>query len=590
MSQEPSIHHAHKLFQERDFASAEALCRDMLAAGVSGFQAHQLIALIRFQQGRLRESEDFFAEALRSAPYNPELNFNYGNLLMQMGRAVEAIKSYEITVSQVPHSSLPLCNLGAALGSVGRITDSIAALRRALDIDPHMPEARQNLASNLMLSGLIDEAIPEFRKAISGRSGRYINAEIGLLFSLNLKHDMSRELVRSEHFEWGRKVSSAGCVSRHDFTLSREPDRPLRVGIVSSDLKEHSVAAFLEPLLEASDRRQLEFFAYSDTTGVDEVTKRLRQYFSVWRDMHSLEDFRWAELVRSDSIDILIDLGGHTTASRVSAFSLRPAPVQVSWLGYPNTTGLAEMDYRLSDEHSDPSGDADAFYSERLIRLPGGPWCYRPRDGTPSVGVRNVPFSAPIVYGSFNAVHKLNDKTLRAWGRILQRVPGSTLLLKAAAFNDCGVRELYLQKLEKFGVVRSRVDFLGYASTMSDHLASYSKMDICLDTYPYCGTTTTFEALHMGVPVVTQKGLSHASRVGMSILERLGRPEWIASDEEGYVEIATLLAADRSTLSSVRSGLRAELERSSLMDRTRFAADFSSALRQMWIEWCQGIS
>ena len=582
-----TLRRAHLLLQQGAFAEAEVLCSEIVAASPGHPKALQVLALIRHQQGRFHEALDVFAEALSVAPEDPELNFNYGNLLMQVGRAAEAICAYEITVSKVGHDALPFCNLGAALGSVGRITDSIKMLRRALEIAPSMAEARQNLASDLLLAGLGEQAIPEFRRAIADRAGSYLNAEIGLLFSLNLQASIPREQVASEHREWGRKVSmNVGPASRW-FSLSREPDRPLRVGIVSADLKEHSVAAFLEPMLAGLGGREYEFFAYSETVGADVVTSRFRGYFSVWRDTYGLSDRRWSDLVRGDAIDILVDLGGHTTGSRLRAFALRPAPVQVSWLGYPNTTGLPEMDYRITDELVDPSGLSERHHTEELVRLAGGAWCYRPRDGTPPVDVRDFPQRIPVTFGCFNAVHKLNEDIFALWGRILRLTPGSILMLKAAAFGDEGVRELQLRRLGKAGVDTSRVRFLDYSASMSSHLACYNEVDIALDTYPYGGTTTTFEALHMGVPVVTKFGDTHASRVGMSILERLGIAGWAARTDDEYVEIAVRLAGDRKALTVVRSGLRARLERSSLMNQPRFSAEVAGVFRRIWRNWCE---
>lgn len=586
MSKGSDIELAHRFLQSGELVKAMSACALILEKNPSHAQALQVAALVRQQQGSFEDAERFYVEALRAAPTNPEINFNYGNFLMQVGRPNDAVRAYRVTVSQVADDPLPLCNLGAALGSIGRISESVAMLRRALELDPSTAEARQSLASNLMLSGLSELAVPEFEQAISSKSGSYSNAEIGLLFSLTTSPRWSRDHVWRAHRDWGAKIAAALPAYSRNFAVSKETDRPLRVGFVSADFKEHSVAAFLEPLLEATNRKDLDYFAYSETLSPDAVTLRLKDYFSVWRDMHGLSDHRWSDIVRSDSIDILVDLSGHTTGSRVRAFSLRPAPVQVTWLGYPNTTGLKEMDYRLTDEISDPSGLADPYYSERLVRLGGGPWCFRPRDGTPPVSDRYASANSPLVFGSFNSVHKFNDDLLCLWSRVLKAVPSSILMLKAAAFSDVGVREMYMDKMERLGVSRGRIRFADYAETMAEHLAAYHDVDIALDSFPYAGTTTTFEALYMGVPVITRCGNNHASRVGASILSRLGRSEWIGRDDDEYVEIAKSLAMDSGLRRQNRMSLRGELEASVLMDKARFAAEFSGALRGMWREWC----
>ena len=577
---------AHRYLKQGSFQDALRVGFAILEAEPLNAQALQVIALVRHQQGLLDEADIYFRKSLGCEPMNPEVNFNYGNLLMHQGRSTDAVRCYRQCVEVGVKDPLLLCNLGAALGSIGEITESIKTLRECLAINPTIAEARQSLASNLMLSGMTEEAINEFKRAIDFKSGFYPNAEIGLLFCLTASDVRPMDEVYRAHLEWGKKTASLLPAYPAHFSISREPERQLRIGIVSADLKEHSVAAFLEPLLEASDRNDLDFFAYSETPLPDEVTGRLKGYFSVWRDVHGLADHAWADLVRSDSIDVLIDLSGHTTGSRLRAFSLRAAPVQISWLGYPNTTGLPQMDYRLADELTDPSGIADRYYSEKLLRLSCGTWCFRARDGTPPVSPRIIGRRPEIVFGSFNSVHKFNRPLIRLWARVLNSVPGSVFLLKAGALNDHGVRKFYRDMFIDEGILGERIIFADYSQSMSEHLSNYGGVDVALDSFPYAGTTTTFEALYMGVPVVTKRGQTHASRVGASILSRLGRQGWIADSDDEYVAIAAALASDSAGLASVRKVLRAELEGSVLMDKNKFCAEFSRVIRSTWTEWC----
>lgn len=569
------------LFEQGRLAEAEEVCLGIFRADPRHASTFELMGSLRQQQGRPADAEHCFRQALALDPNHPEAVFNLGNLLMTLGRSAEALDYYQRSEELLPGRPMPGSNLGVALTDVGRHTDAIAAIRRALAIQPDYYFARNNLAMFLALTGKVAESVPEYRRAIR-EAGDYPNAEMGLLLALNSLAEASPEQVFEEHRSWGRRVSSQLAGERLNPSPDRTPGRVIRLGFVSGDFRDHAVATFLEPLLARLDRRRFFVAAYSDVRVPDVVTARMQAYCDLWRPMFGAQDSALAAQVAADRIDILVDLGGHTAGSRLRAFARRPAPLQVSWLGYPNTTGLPEMDWRITDDVADPSGVAEGFHTERLARLATGAWCFRPHAESPPVAVRDRSPTTPIVFGCFNVPRKFDDGQLRNWAAVLAAVPDARLLLKAEPFGDHGVKAATLDRLAALGIAPARVDFTSYLPTRAEHLACYGRIDVALDTYPYGGTTTTCEALYMGVPVVTLAGRTHASRVGLSLLDRIGRAEWAARDGQEFVDIAVGLAKDRARLAELRRSLRSEMERSPLMDEAGFAKEFEEALGRMW--------
>lgn len=584
-----NIQEAHStavgLFEQGRLEDAENVCLAIFRADSRHAPTFELMGSLRQQQGRLFDAEHCFRQALAIDPNHPESVFNLGNLLMVLGRSAEALPYFQKSEALLPGRPMPGSNLGVALTDVGRHTDAIEAIRRALMIQPDYYFARNNLAMFMALTGKVADSIPEYRRAIR-EAGNYPNAEMGLLLALNSLAELSPEQVFEEHRSWGLRASSLLATERLKPAPERAAGRVIRLGFVSSDFRDHAVATFIEPLLAHLDRGRFFIAGYSDVRAPDAVTSRLQGCCDLWRPMLGVPDAAWAAQIVTDQIDVLVDLGGHTAGSRLRAFARRPAPVQVSWLGYPNTTGLPEMDWRITDALADPVGESDDLHTERLMRLPTGAWCFRPHSEAPAVPVREGDPAKPIVFGCFNVPRKFDDIQLRNWAAVLVAVPGSRLLLKAEPFGDHGVKASTLDRLASVGIDPRRVDFATYLPTRTDHLAFYGRIDVALDTYPYGGTTTTCEALYMGVPVVTLAGRTHASRVGQSLLTRIGRPEWVAHDDKEFVRIAVDLANDRPALDRLRSGLRSEMRASALMDEPAFARAMGLALESMWKAYC----
>jgi predicted O-linked N-acetylglucosamine transferase (SPINDLY family) len=316
------------------------------------------------------------------------------------------------------------------------------------------------------------------------------------------------------------------------------------------------------------------------------MTARFRQHAHVWREIGAVTDADAAELIRRDGIDILVDLAGHTFGNRLLLFARRPAPVQVTYLGYCDTTGMNAIDYRLTDALADPPGTTERLHTERLVRLPDCAWCFRPPEGAPPVSPPPFERTGGITFGCFSAIPKLTEEALRLWSRILLAVPRSRLLLKNVAFREVATQSRIRALLESAGIAADRIELLGPTPDIAGHLATYGHVDIALDTFPYHGTTTTCEALWMGVPVITLAESAHASRVGVSRLTHAGLPEFIAADQDDYARIAVQLAADTNRLADLRSHLRSRMAASPLMDAPRFAQNVEAAYREMWRKWC----
>jgi predicted O-linked N-acetylglucosamine transferase (SPINDLY family) len=463
----------------------------------------------------------------------------------------------------------------------GLISEAEQHHRRCIELKPDYHKAWNNLGNDLRDQGRLSEARDAYRMALQLEPD-YMRAHSNLLFSM--LYDMAdSQAVYDEHLQWDSMHAAGLMPLAKDDRRDADPERKLRIGYVSPDFREHSVAYFIEPILAAHERNHFEIYCFSDVHRPDAVTARLKGYADKWLDISACSDEAVAEMIRQECIDILIDLAGHTSHHRLMVFARKPAPVQATYLGYPATTGMSAMDYRLTDEWADPAGQ-ERYHSEQLLRLPGGFLCYTPSSAAPQVASLPHEKNGYISFGCFNHLSKVTPEVIVVWSQILQQLPGSHLVLKHISLQDAKVRERYLQMFEENGVNRDRIDTLDWSASVREHLSCYSLVDIALDTFPYNGTTTSCEALWMGVPVVCLKGKVHAGRVGLSLLESGGRQEWVAGSREGYVSLALQLAADPEGLIDLRAGLRQELAASSLCDRSATTHALEDVYRNMWQE------
>jgi predicted O-linked N-acetylglucosamine transferase (SPINDLY family) len=572
-------------------SEAEACYRQVLAARPHHADAPHLFAQAYLglgaalkNQGKLDEALAAYRKAIEIEPDLVEASYNLGNALKTLGRLDEAVVAYRHTIRIRPGLLQAHCNLGNALCDQGQPDEAVAAFRQAIRIKPDHANAHLNLGSTLSEQGKIEEAVAACREAIRLRPD-FAEARSNLVFSLNLVDGISAGEIFEAHRAWdARHARRTPGFDAH--ANDRSIGRRLKVGYVSPDFRLHSVAYFLEPLLRNHDRNDVEVFCYSGVSAPDPATERFKSLADRWTTTVAMSDDALADGIRSDGIDILVDLAGHTARNRLPVFARKPAPVQVTWLGYPNTTGLEAMDYRLVDAVTDPEGEADAFASEALMRLPGGFLCYGARDDAPAPGTAPCLATGFVTFGSFNNPAKLSGATLDVWARLLTRLPTARLLLKGKPFAEAATRAIYLDRLAERGIAADRIELVSWLPER-EHLALYDRVDIALDPFPYNGTTTTCEALWMGVPVVTLRGDRHAGRVGASLLTQIGLSDLAADSVEAYVETAVALTSDPERLCELRRSSRPRMSASSLCDASAFARKVEAAYRTMWQRWCE---
>ncbi len=526
--------------------------------------------------GRIDEALAMYSRATEVSPSHAEAYEVLGAVLADTKGAAAAEPPLRMAVELQPERAVAWLNLGLVLTNLGRLGEGLNCLDRALKLDPqlHHVHAARGIALERMYE--LTAAVDAHARAIAGNP-RNFEARSARLVALHYLDGISREALHAEHTAFGE---AAGTERPREFRGDHDPERRLRVAIVSADLRAHSVAYFLEPLLANLDRERFEVFLYHDHAQTDAVSARLRGYAAQWRQVAGLTHDMLEKVILADSPDIALDLGGHTGLNRLALFARRLAPVQATYLGYPNTTGVAAMDYRLVDGVTDPEGEADAFHTEQLLRFAPTAWAYAPPDFAPAPERRAT--EGGVVFGCFNNFAKVSDATLRAWAQLLARVPDSRLVLKGHGLGTPALREAAQKRFAAAGLPPERVQLLERTRTQEEHLLAYHSVDIALDTFPYHGTTTTCEALWMGVPVITVAGDRHASRVGLSLLRAVGHEEWVASDWADYVSCAAKLATDPAQLAALRESLRPAMQASPLLDHAAQAARFGDALREMW--------
>lgn len=536
--------------KRHDYPAAETSYRRAVTAGPEMPAAHQALATILDVTGRIDEAVAAYGRALQFAPQDPAINVNFGALLTRIGRIREARERLEVALQANP-------NLAAAANNLGRL---------------------------LVLSGDVERGIELHQRAAALEPNNAAYAS-DALFCLNYHPGRSAAEVAEAHFAWAR-AQVAGVPAPRPFANDRDPGRRLRIGYVSPDFRNHAVGHGVFPVLAAHDRGVVEIVFYGEIERPDAQTERFKALGDGWRSTLGLADAAVAEQIRADGIDILVDLAGHTAGNRLGIFARRAAPVQVNWHGYPNTTGLPTIDFRMINGITDPPGVADRLASERLVRLPGA-FVLDPVDPeTPPVSPPPMFRNGFVTFGSCNNFAKVNGKVIAVWAAILRAMPDSRLYLKSSAKTDESVRNRFRQAFAAEGVSPERLRFGPHSASVVDHLAAYGEIDVALDPFPYNGTTTTMETLRMGVPVVTLAGESHVARVGASLMTHIGHPEWIAANAEDYVSLATALAGDKGRLAQIRMRLRNEYLASPLADPNALARSIESAYRAMWRTWC----
>jgi protein O-GlcNAc transferase len=598
------------------FGKADAIYRQIRVACPRNFDALHLSGFLSLQQGRNPEAIELLGKALKIDPSSAQCALRLGLAMNGVGRRSEAeglirmstrldpkyaeawdnlafclrvldrlgeaVECHEKAVSIRPDSAAMWHNFGLTLNIFGRTEQALRCQERALAADPQFAKGHFGRAQALHQAHRIAEAVEAYDRYIE-MEPLSTEARSFRLYALNNLEHIARERLFDEHVAFGRSVP---VKSAPIFPNVVDPDRRLRVAILSPDLRVHSCSYFLEPILQHLDSERFEICLYHDHFREDSGSERLRKLAAVWRNFIGQPGDAVEKAIRADAPDVLFDLAGHTgLTNRLPLFARHLAPVQATYLGYPNTTGLPAIGYRFTDAIVDPLGEADRFATEKLVRLAPTAWTYQPPPDAPLPGSRPDSHGG-VTFGCFNNLGKLTDSALTLWGRLLQAVPGSRLLLKGRGLSDGGIRGTMNSRLAACGLPSDRVDLVDHTNRTCDHLAQYHRVDVALDSFPYHGTTTTCEALWMGVPVVSLLGDRHAARVGASLLSAIGRSEWVAGSPDEYLRIAAGLAGDPVKLHEIKSRLRGEMQASPLLDHAGQAARFGDAIRSCWSEWC----
>jgi protein O-GlcNAc transferase len=576
MASDPRLTLALKYHHAALNDEAWRILQDVIAAPDAEPTALQLAAQLRLASGDFAGVEAICRRLLTHDPHNDEAWNNLGQALDQLGRPDDALAAYERAIVEAPSSSLPHNNIGVVLLGQGKFVAAAKAFSTALRYDPNNIAAMINKGVTLVERGDIQLGLAQLNDALI-RDPANQDAHDNRLFALHNVVDDPAGLF-APHRAWGQSAERVGARSFE----SRNPEQKIRIGYVSPDFRQHSVGFFTEPLLNAYDRRAFEVFCYSNVAAPDATTARFKAMADHWRELRGLSTQAVVDLITQDRVEILVDLAGHTMGNRLDVFAARAAPVQLTAIGYPGTTGLATLDGRLGDVITDPPAN-DIYSSEPLVRIAGGMHCYLPPAHAPAVGPLPCHQTGHITFGSFNKLAKISPTTIALWANVLAAVPQSRLLIKTKPLAEIETQNALAARFAAHGIGAERLDLLAWDPDDRGHLGVYGRVDIALDPIPYNGTTTTCESLWMGVPVITLAGRSHAGRVGASLLTSAGMADLICDTPEQYVARAVALSTDRAGLSSLRGSLRARIAASRLCN----AQAYTQALEAIYRQYCR---
>jgi protein O-GlcNAc transferase len=510
-------------------------------------------------------------------PLDARQHFELARKLQRQGDPGEALKHFRRASELSPDSIESINAIGNCHRDLGELAESVAAYRRVLEARPDHSLAHNNLAVTLQDQGNLDEAIASFRRSLEIQPNDP-KVHSNLLLCLNYHDAYSPEQIADEHRAFGRRF---GLAKPQALRRTASPDGRIRIGYLSPDFRQHSVAFFIWPVLQQHDRERFEVTCYSDVMAADAVTELLMHRPERWRVTAGMSDDELAAIIERDQIDIFVELAGHTGGNRLPLLARRRvAPVQVTYLGYPNTTGLSGIDYRITDAIADPPGMSESQYTEQLVRLPDSFFTQLTIAGMPDVAPPPAVTKSQVTFAAFTNLCKVRPKTLKLWARLLQQVPRSRLLLQAKSLIDPATRAAVAGVFASAGIAPDRINLRGWVD-FPQYIDLYRDVDIVLDTFPFNGHTTTCQSLWMGVPVVTHAGDAHRSRMGASVLTQLNLSELVAQSEDDYVRIASDLAGDLPRLEGIRAGLRQRVQQSPYMDTQRFTRNLEAAYEEM---------
>jgi len=576
---------AHDLFNAKQWKEAENFCRLALSARENDAQAYFLLGLILVAQNRKPEAAAAYQSAIRHKSAYFEAMANLGQVLLDLGQinnAAPLFKEALLIPALPPHAkSILLNNLGNALSLQGKSNDAIVAYEEAISLDPDSAHAYNNLGAALQGYMNFEVATKYFKKALTLKPS-FTSALQNLIRWIQLDSSATPAQLQTvfEKFREQQETPLRQEWRTHDNMPL--PGKRLRIAYVSPDFRQHAVAYFIEPVLAKHDRNQFELFCYYTHASIDNFTERLKSYADRWLDCQAMSDEQLAAQIRSDHIDILIDLAGHTDGGRLQVFARKPAPIQITYLGYPGSSGLSAMDYRLTDNYTDAVG-SEIYYTEKLLRLPASLWCYQPDPGMPPVTPLPASRHGYLTFGSFNHFNKITDASIALWAHLLHETPASRLLM--ATVPDDERRSALKAQFHALGIDHERISIIGKLPTHEFHLA-LQDADIALDPLTVNGATTTCEALWSGVPTLSLSGSRFLSRAGLSILSAAGIPEFAATNTTDFIQLAKYYAENIPELADLRASLRERVAASQLTDASEFTRQLEQLYRNAWISWC----
>lgn len=573
---------ANILKEQSRFSEAEIHYKQILQLNPDFLEACCNLGNVLKDQGRTAEAETYYRQALRLKPDASEMHYNLGNTLRLQSRLPEAVSSFLQALQLNPNFTKACNNLGVCFKEQGLFSQAEAMYRKAIMLLPHYAEAHSNLGSLFSLQGRLVEAEDSLTHALQ-LNPDLATTHSNLLFLMNYHPDKSAREIFQFYKNFDTRIGLPLHQEWQPHGNIRETSRRLKVGYVCPQFCQHPIQYFLEPLLAHHDRRQVEVYLYAGNDKEDAITSRYKTYADHWVPTTTLNDLNMAQHIRLNGIDVLVDIAGHTGGNRLQVFARKPAPVSLHWLDFGYTTGLTAIDYYLADSATVPAGSEELF-SETPWRIATPCLAYRPPKGINAVNALPAAKHGFVTFGTLTRVVRINHRTIRVWAEILQKTPNSKLIINSGSFKDSAMQEELAGKFMALGIARERLE-IGYHSPPWDVLG---QIDIGLDCFPHNSGTTLFESLYMGVPFITLADRPSVGRLGCSILEGVGHPEWIAQTEEEYEQKAMALAADLPRLATLRAGLRQEMASSPLMDESGFARKVETAYREMFAKWCEG--
>ncbi len=577
------IKEIYALYQQGQFDKAEPQAARLVAKNPKSSHAHTLAAMIAAATGQQDRALYHANTAIKIDPQNTDALTTLASIHALASDHTKALGFYQQALAIQPDHPGALSGLGTTQSELGQYQASRETLKKVHELSPNLPEPVVNRALLELDTThahraieILDSAPPEIRN----------HPAILDLYALAHSYDdtKSPEQAFKAHKDYGTQLETdIRPISKH--TNPKDPDRKLKIGYLSGDFHQHSITYFLEPILQNAKKAEFETHIFTTSAHRDHVTERLNEHADHWHQCNAMTLPVISEFIKSQGIDILIELTGHFSGHKLPVFAARPAPVQISFIGYGNTTGLTRIDARFIDAITDPEPSADSLATETLVRLPGCFLCYQPPEcETPPT--KSPGETRPFTLGSFNNLKKLSNSSINVWSQILAQRPETTLLIKSPKLANKELKDELIKRFAKKGVDESRLDLRTFAPTTKDHLDTYNELDLALDTFPYTGTTTTCESLIMGVPTLTLLGQTHAGRVSASLLTAIDHGELIAESESDYITKA-LDIIDQGTLSKdARDTLRDQTLNSLLCDAKAYTLKVEDAYRTLWTQWC----